>query len=106
MTVDLPDSVFKRRDRKAIKRLFDDMHELRYGTSAPQESAEIVSLRATVTGVMRKPPPAKIKRGHGRAAEGGVHRQAAGLFRRRLPPGADLSRARRCWPATGSRGRR
>jgi N-methylhydantoinase A len=39
------------------------MHELRYGTSAPQENAEIVSLRATVTGLMRKPSPAKIKRG-------------------------------------------
>jgi N-methylhydantoinase A len=63
VTVDLPDSVFKRRDRKAIKRLFDDMHELRYGTSAPQENAEIVSLRATVTGTMRKPTPAKVKRG-------------------------------------------
>ena len=24
VTVDLPDGVFKRRDRKAIKRLFDD----------------------------------------------------------------------------------
>ncbi len=63
VTVDLPDSVFKRRDRKAIKQLFDDMHELRYGTSAPQENAEIVSLRATVTGLMRKPAPAKVKRG-------------------------------------------
>ena len=63
VTVDLPDSVFKRRDRKAIKRLFDEMHELRYGTSAPQENAEIVSLRATVTGLMRKPSPAKMKRG-------------------------------------------
>jgi N-methylhydantoinase A len=63
VTVDLPDSVFKRRDRKAIKRLFDDMHELRYGTSAPQENAEIVSLRATVTGAMRKPTQAKVKRG-------------------------------------------
>jgi N-methylhydantoinase A len=63
VTVDLPDAVFRRRDRKAIKRLFDEMHELRYGTSAPQENAEIVSLRATVTGLMRKPAPAKIKRG-------------------------------------------
>jgi N-methylhydantoinase A len=63
VTVDLPDAVFKRRDRKAIKRLFDEMHELRYGTSAPQENAEIVSLRATVTGLMKKPAPAKIRRG-------------------------------------------
>jgi N-methylhydantoinase A len=36
---------------------------LRYGTSAPQERAEIVSLRATVTGVMRKPPQEKIAAG-------------------------------------------
>ena len=63
VTVDLPTSVFKRRDRKAIKRLFDAMHQQRYGTSAPAESAEIVSLRATVAGVMRKPPLSKIARG-------------------------------------------
>ncbi len=63
VTVDLPLSVFAKRDRKAIKRHFDAMHELRYGTSAPEERAEIVSLRTTVTGVMRKPPPEKIKRG-------------------------------------------
>jgi N-methylhydantoinase A len=36
---------------------------LRYGTSAPAEPAEIVSLRSTVTGIMRKPPQPKIKRG-------------------------------------------
>jgi N-methylhydantoinase A len=63
VTVDLPDAVFKRRDRSAIKRLFDEMHELRYGTSAPAENAEIVSLRTTVAGVMQKPPQAKIRRG-------------------------------------------
>ncbi|MCC6888491.1 MAG: hydantoinase/oxoprolinase family protein [Hyphomicrobiales bacterium] len=63
VTVELPDPVFKRGDRQAIKRLFDDMHELRYGTSAPQENAEIVSLRATVTGLMHKPKPARAPRG-------------------------------------------
>jgi N-methylhydantoinase A len=63
VTVDLPLKVFAKRDRRAIKRLFDEMHELRYGTSAPQEPAQIVSLRTTVTGVMRKPPQAKIKAG-------------------------------------------
>jgi N-methylhydantoinase A len=63
VTVDLPIGVFARRDRKAIKRLFDDMHALRYGTSAPREGAEIVSLRATVAGVMAKPRLAKIRRG-------------------------------------------
>jgi N-methylhydantoinase A len=63
VTVEVPLTVFKKRDRDEIKRLFDAMHELRYGTSAPQERAEIVSLRSTVTGVMRKPPQATIRAG-------------------------------------------
>ncbi len=63
VTVDLPMAVFKRRDRAAIKRHFDAMHAQRYGTSAPAERAEIVSLRSTVTGLMRKPPQRKIARG-------------------------------------------
>jgi N-methylhydantoinase A len=68
VTVDLPLSVFARKDRAAIKRHFDDMHLRRYGTSAPDERAEIVSLRATVTGLMRKPPQETIARG-GRAPD-------------------------------------
>jgi N-methylhydantoinase A len=63
VTVEVPLTVFKKRDRDEIKRLFDAMHELRYGTSAPQERAEIVSLRSTVTGVMRKPSQATIREG-------------------------------------------
>jgi N-methylhydantoinase A len=65
VTVDLPQRVFDRQDRKAIKRHFDELHELRYGTSAPDERAEIVSLRTTVTGLMRKPPQEKIGKGSG-----------------------------------------
>jgi N-methylhydantoinase A len=56
VTVDLPLSLFERQDREGIKRCFDEMHELRYGTSAPKEAAEIVSLRSTVIGVIAKPP--------------------------------------------------
>jgi N-methylhydantoinase A len=63
VTVDLPMSVFSRQNRAAIKRHFDDMHALRYGTSAPAEPAEIVSLRTTVTGVVDKPAMRKIARG-------------------------------------------
>jgi N-methylhydantoinase A len=63
VTVDLPQRVFDRQDREAIKRHFDELHELRYGTSAPSERAEIVSLRTTVTGLMRKPPQEKIRKG-------------------------------------------
>src|SRR6202008_369019 len=47
VTVDLPMLVFAKQDRAAIKRHFDEMHELRYGTCAPNERAEIVSLRTT-----------------------------------------------------------
>jgi N-methylhydantoinase A len=66
VTVPLPDAVFKRRDRDAVKALFDAEHLRRYGTNAPAERAEVVSLRATVTGVMKKPPLERIERG-GRA---------------------------------------
>jgi N-methylhydantoinase A len=63
VTVELPMSVFQKQDRKAIKQHFDDDHLQRYGTSAPNERAEIVSLRVTVSGLMRKPPQEKLKRG-------------------------------------------
>jgi len=66
VTVELGAAVFRRRDREAIKRHFDDVHLHRYGTCAPEERAEIVSLRATVTGVMARPPLERIARG-GRA---------------------------------------
>src|ERR1700761_3009605 len=63
VTVDLPMAVFTRKDADAIKRHFDAMHAQRYGTSAPEEHAEIVSLRSTVTGLMGKPRQGKIGRG-------------------------------------------
>ncbi len=63
VTVALPTELFAAQDRDAIKKLFDDMHELRYGTSAPAEKAEIVSLRSTVTGVMKKPPQETVAAG-------------------------------------------
>ena len=63
VTVDLPIKVFEKQDRTAIKRQFDEMHEQRYGTCAPNERAEIVSLRTSVTGLMRHPPQEKIGRG-------------------------------------------
>jgi len=88
VTVDLPAAVFGRRDRKAIKRHFDAMHAQRYGTSAPEERAEIVSLRSTVTGAMRKPPQKKIARGGkapSQAAFGGKRPVFFGGHFRRTP---------------------
>ena len=63
VTVDLTQAAIQKGDRQAIKALFDAVHQRRYGTCAPKEAAEIVSLRATVSGVMKKPPLETIERG-------------------------------------------
>ncbi|WP_372621773.1 hydantoinase/oxoprolinase family protein [Falsiroseomonas sp.] len=63
VTVELPRELFAAQDREAIKRHFDAQHAVRYGTSAPGEPAELVSLRATVTGLMRKPPRHSVPEG-------------------------------------------
>jgi N-methylhydantoinase A len=63
VTVDFAPGVLRKRERAVIKSHFDEVHQRRYGTCAPDERAEIVSLRATVTGVMSKPAVEKIRRG-------------------------------------------
>jgi N-methylhydantoinase A len=63
VTVHLPADVFRRRNAEALKQQFDAEHLRRYGTHAPEERAEIVSLRATVAGVLKKPPLERIERG-------------------------------------------
>jgi N-methylhydantoinase A len=49
--------------RTEIKRRFDEAHELRYSHSAPEESADIVSLRVSAIGRLRKPHFAQIAQG-------------------------------------------
>jgi N-methylhydantoinase A len=63
VTVGLGEAVFRKRDRQGLKRHFDDEHLRRYGTNAPKERAEIVSLRASIAGVMKKPALERIARG-------------------------------------------
>ncbi len=63
VTVDLPQAFFERKDRDGIKNHFDEVHKVRYGTSAPKEPADIVSLRVTVMGRMKKPPRNEVKAG-------------------------------------------
>src|SRR5262249_43932857 len=63
VTVELPGQFFASKDRDAIKRRFDEVHAVRYGTSAPKEPADLVSLRATVLGTMRKPPRHTVHEG-------------------------------------------
>ena len=85
VTVELPMRIFQKQDRAAIKQHFDDDHMQRYGTSAPNEHAEIVSLRVTVAGLMKKPPQEKIGKGASRpprsAATGLRHVWFDGQFR-------------------------
>jgi N-methylhydantoinase A len=54
--VELSTALFAEHDRDSIKKRFDAVHETRYGYSAPAEKAEIVSLRCSVTGQLRKTP--------------------------------------------------
>ncbi|MES2941376.1 MAG: hydantoinase/oxoprolinase family protein [Pseudomonadota bacterium] len=63
VTVDLPLAFFEGRDRAAIKQQFDELHKVRYGTSAPKEPADLVSLRVTVLGTMKKPPKHSVAQG-------------------------------------------
>lgn len=75
VTVDLDPADVRDGDLSLVKQRFDAVHAERYGTSAPEEPAEIVSLRATVAGIMQKPaidrvaagiaaPPAAALHGH------------------------------------------
>ena len=79
VTVPLSPAIFKRRDRDAVKRQFDAVHLQRYGTNAPAEAVEIVSLRAAVIGRMKKPPLERIERGS-RAPLGSAMRGRRSVF--------------------------
>ena len=67
---------------------------LRYGTSAPNERAEIVSLRVTVTGLMKKPPQEKITRGSAAPPKSAFTGKRPVSFDGKLPRRADLSARR------------
>lgn len=63
VTVDITAAMLAAGDRAALKSRFDAVHQFRYGTCAPAEKVEIVTLRATVVGVMDKPAMEEIPRG-------------------------------------------
>ena len=81
VTVDLPSEFFKAQDRAAIKKHFDDLHAVRYGTSAPKEPADLVSLRVTVLGHMRKPPPQAVAAGSEQAVADALRTHKPVYFR-------------------------
>ena len=70
VTVDLPVELFKKEDRDGIKSRFDAVHQTRYGFSVPGEKAEIVSLRGSIIGEMKKPAFEPITKGTARPEAG------------------------------------
>ena len=63
VAVRVPADVSDESARAEIKRLFDEAHDLRYSHTAPEESADIVSLRVSAIGRLGKPQIAEIARG-------------------------------------------
>jgi N-methylhydantoinase A len=63
VAVRMPANVADETARKEVKRLFDEAHELRYSHSAPEESADMVSLRVSAIGRLAKPQLSKIPHG-------------------------------------------
>jgi N-methylhydantoinase A len=55
VTVHLCPELFVAQDRDGMKRAFDAVHLQRYGTSAPDEPAQLVSLRVAAVGMLPKP---------------------------------------------------
>jgi N-methylhydantoinase A len=55
VTVEIPVVAFRNRDIAAIKQAFDRVHTQRYGYYSETEQAEIVSVRASVAGALKKP---------------------------------------------------
>ncbi len=81
VTVELPGQLFVDKDRDAIKRRFDEVHAIRYGTSAPDEAADLVSLRMTVLGTMKKPPKHKVESGSETAPKAALRTNKPVFFR-------------------------
>ncbi|MES2415646.1 MAG: hydantoinase/oxoprolinase family protein [Pseudomonadota bacterium] len=81
VTVELSHAMFEQQDRTAIKKAFDAVHLQRYGTSAPDEPAELVSIRATVVGAMRKPPRQSLVDGGASPAASALKRHKDVFFR-------------------------
>lgn len=65
VTVRLPERLGSRSTRQEIKALFDEAHDRRFGHSAPDEQAQIVSVRVSTVGQLSKPRPEPLPRGEG-----------------------------------------
>lgn len=63
VSVDIPRELFERGDGAGIKKLFDEMHQQRYGYCSQDERAEVVSIRTSVAGEMPRPILAELAQG-------------------------------------------
>jgi N-methylhydantoinase A len=63
VAVGMPVNVADEIARAEVKRRFDEAHDLRYSHSAPEESADIVSLRVSAIGRLTKPVFPQIPKG-------------------------------------------
>jgi N-methylhydantoinase A len=63
VAVGMPAAVGDESARAEVKRRFDEAHDLRYSHSAPEESADIVSLRVSAIGRLNKPVFPQIAKG-------------------------------------------
>lgn len=63
VAVRVPAHVGDETDRATIKQLFDEVHQQRFSHSAPNESADVVSLRVTAIGQLAKPQLPRIAAG-------------------------------------------
>lgn len=69
VTVRLPEQLGSPAARQQIKALFDDAHDRRFGHSAPDEQAQIVSVRVSTVGRLSKPRSEPLPDGGSRVAE-------------------------------------
>jgi N-methylhydantoinase A len=83
VTVEVPAAAFKQGKMALLKKAFDEAHRERYGRGSPHEAAEIVSIRSTLNGEMKKPALEKIAPG------------------KRTPPAGALSGTRKVYYSEG-----
>jgi N-methylhydantoinase A len=69
LTIDGPDGEVTEQDKPAIKAAFDDLHRRNYGASAPDEDAELVTLRLLAEIPVPHLQLPRIMPGTGRIAE-------------------------------------
>ena len=69
LSVAVPGDVDDEEARGTIKATFDREHDVRFGHGAPDEPAELVSLRVSVIGRIARPPLPTVAKGDARPSD-------------------------------------